>query len=70
MEDPKPEAAGGMPRWVKVSGLVAAGLVVAVVLMLALGGGEHGPGRHMGGTGGGGHSPSMHATTSVPASGG
>lgn len=34
----------GMPRWVKVLGLVALALVV-VVLILLLGGG-HGPGRH------------------------
>jgi hypothetical protein len=37
-----------MPRWVKVSLIVAAVLVVLVVVMLLLGGGpgEHGPRRH------------------------
>lgn len=36
----------GVPRWVKVTGIVALALVVlAVVVALALGG-DHGPGRH------------------------
>lgn len=41
-------SAGGMPRWVKVSAIVAAVLVVLVVVMLLVGGGPggHGPGRH------------------------
>ena len=57
----------GIPRWVKVSGLVVASIVVVLVAaMLALGG-DHGPGRHLGGDdaspshtvppGGGGHTP-------------
>jgi hypothetical protein len=38
----------GMPRWVKVSAIVALILVVLVVVMLLVGGGpgDHGPGRH------------------------
>ena len=37
----------GMPRWVKVTGIVVLALVViAIVAALALGG-EHGPGRHV-----------------------
>jgi hypothetical protein len=36
-----------LPRWVKVSGIVAIVLAVAVVAVLLLSGGEHGPGRHM-----------------------
>jgi hypothetical protein len=40
----------GMPRWVKVSLAVAAVLLVlAIAVMLLFGGGEHGPGRHLGG---------------------
>ena len=35
----------GMPRWVKVLGLVALVLVVLLVVVLLAGGG-HGPGRH------------------------
>jgi hypothetical protein len=38
----------GPPRWVKVTGVVVAVLVVLFVVLrlLGLGGGEHGPGRH------------------------
>jgi hypothetical protein len=38
----------GMPRWVKVSAIIALVLVVLVVVMLLVGGGpgEHGPRRH------------------------
>lgn len=37
----------GMPRWVKVSGLIVVLLAVLVGLLLVLGGpGGHGPGRH------------------------
>lgn len=41
----------GMPRWVKVSGIVIIGLALlaAIVLLTGLGGGDHGPGRHSGG---------------------
>ena len=35
----------GLPRWVKVSGIIALVLVV-LVLVLLLAGGDHGPGRH------------------------
>jgi hypothetical protein len=37
----------GMPRWVKVSGIVVAVLIILVVLMMLLAGGGHGPGRHI-----------------------
>lgn len=40
-----------MPRWVKLAAVVtAAAIVVLVVLMLAGVGGQHGPGRHKGGS--------------------
>jgi hypothetical protein len=35
----------GIPRWVKVSGLVAVGLLVVLIVILILTG-DHGPGRH------------------------
>ena len=35
------------PRWVKVSGIVALILVLLVVVIMFISGGEHGPGRHM-----------------------
>jgi hypothetical protein len=42
----------GTPRWVKVSGIIAAVVVLLVVIMLLAGGGGHGPSRHTGGLGG------------------
>ncbi len=36
----------GMPRWVKLSGIAAA-LLVLIVLILTASGGQHGPGRQM-----------------------
>jgi hypothetical protein len=47
------EPTTGMPRWVKVSGIVAL-VVLALFLILLLTGGpvRHGPGRHTGGLGG------------------
>lgn len=48
--DARPDRASttGMPRWVKVSAIVAAVLVVLVVVMLLAGGGpgDHAPRRH------------------------
>ena len=49
--EPKPPSA---PRWVKVAALVA-GLFLAALLVMALSGGGHGPGRHF--PGGGDHAP-------------
>jgi hypothetical protein len=46
---PEPASGRGMPRWVKVSGLIAAVLVAIFVAAQLLGvGGDHGPGRHIG----------------------
>ena len=42
------EATTGMPRWAKVFAAIALVLVVLVLLMLLVGGGKHGPGRHVG----------------------
>lgn len=36
-----------MPRWVKVSLIVAASLIVVFVLAQLVGGGNHGPRRHL-----------------------
>lgn len=36
-----------MPRWVKVSAIVAAVLALLAVAVLLISGGEHGPSRHM-----------------------
>ena len=37
------------PRWVKVFTVVAVVVVLIVLAMLLFGGGEHSPGRHLGG---------------------
>ena len=44
MADPPPYP--GMPRWVKVFGIVVLVLVLLFVARMFIGGGEHGPGRH------------------------
>lgn len=36
----------GMPRWVKIGGIVHLAVVILTVLAAILFGGEHGPGRH------------------------
>lgn len=41
------ESRAGMPRWVKMSAIVAVLLAVLVVVVMLLSGGEHGPGRHL-----------------------
>lgn len=42
----------GVPRWVKVLGIIGLVLVALLVILLLFAGGEHGPGRHTGGDGG------------------
>jgi hypothetical protein len=34
------------PRWVKVSLIVAVAVIALIVVVMAIVGGEHGPGRH------------------------
>ena len=58
----------GMPRWVKVSGIIVAVLVLLLVIVLLVSGG-HGPRRHLSG-GAGGHAPRSTATASLTLSGG
>lgn len=43
---PQPHPSAQIPRWVKLSGIVAAIAVVLLLLVLLLSGGNHGPGRH------------------------
>lgn len=35
------------PRWVNIFGIIIVVVVVLVVVMALIGGGEHGPGRHL-----------------------
>lgn len=54
MADPSPYP--GTPRWAKVFGIIV--LVLLVVAMMFIGGGEHGPGRHAPSGDAGGQVPS------------
>jgi hypothetical protein len=67
MADPSPDTADdeGTPRWVKVSGIVAAVLVVVLGIMLLTG---HGPGRHFSHASGdvGGAAPVQAPTAATP----
>jgi hypothetical protein len=50
----------GVPRWVVISGIIAAIIVLGVVIVLLTGlGGEHGPGRH---------EPGAESSSATPAS--
>lgn len=44
--DPAQETLTGLPRWVKVSAVVAGILLLVVVAVMLLSGGQHGPARH------------------------
>lgn len=36
----------GMPRWVKITGLVTLAVILIAIVIMLLVGGEHGPARH------------------------
>ena len=55
--DPHDFVPTGAPRWVKVSGIIAAVLVLLVLIVMLASGGRHGPGRHLRSGDGGGHAP-------------
>jgi hypothetical protein len=59
----------GMPRWVKVFGLIVAVLVLLLVIVLLLAGGSHGPRRHLSG-GAAGNAPRSSVTASLTVAGG
>lgn len=56
----------GIPRWVKVSGIIAIVMVLLVIIIMFTG--EHGPGRHAPfGDPGAAHTPPMeHGTQQHP----
>ena len=58
----------GMPRWVKVSGIIVAVLVLLLVVVLLTSGG-HGPRRHASGDAGG-QAPRSSVTASLTLPGG
>lgn len=41
-----PPSYPGAPRWVKVFGIIAGIVVLLIVAVIFIGGGEHGPGQH------------------------
>lgn len=41
------ESAPGVPRWVKVFGVVTVIVVLLAIVAMILAGGKHGPGRHL-----------------------
>jgi hypothetical protein len=63
------ESAPGIPRWVKVVGIVVAVVALLVVVMLFVGGGGdggHGPRRHGAGSADGQASPSSVTAVHLP----
>ena len=62
------ESNTGTPRWVKVFGVIAVVLVLLVGIML-LTGGNHGPGRHTGSGNAGGQAAPSNVTESGGAGG-
>lgn len=46
MPDPYRDPPPGTPRWVKVFGLFALVVLILFIVVLLVGGGKHGPGRH------------------------
>lgn len=57
-DGPNHDTGAGMPRWVKVSAIIAGILLLFVVVIKFTGvGGEHGPGRHSGAS-----VPQVHGT--------
>lgn len=55
----------GMPRWVKVFGIIIIVLVLLLVIMLLLPG-DHGPGRHLPFGDAGGRTPSIETAAYQP----
>ena len=61
----------GIPRWVKVFGIIVIIVVLLVVAVMFIGGGEHGPGRHTpSGDAGGQVPPSSVMEAHAPLEGG
>jgi uncharacterized cupredoxin-like copper-binding protein len=64
--DPTMAQRPGIPRWVKVIGIVLLAVVVLALVVMFVGGGQHGPGMH---AGSGGGSPSPSSTAGATADG-
>jgi hypothetical protein len=69
MADPPPYP--GTTRWVKAFAIIVAVLILLVVAVMFVGGGEHGPGRHTpSGDAGGQVPPSVAMEDHAPPEGG
>lgn len=64
------ESTTGIPRWVKVAGIVVAVLALLVAIVLLVGGGGHGPRRHGSGGAGGRAMPAGVTQVHLPLDGG
>ena len=57
----------GIPRWVKVAGIIVIVLVLVAAIIMVTGiGGQHGPGRHIPSGAPGGHTPSGRLGSGIP----
>ena len=59
---PRSPDTGGIPRWVKVSGIIVLVLALLAVVMLLIGGGGHTPRRHAPSGDAGGQTPPASVT--------
>jgi hypothetical protein len=64
MADPSRYSDGGVPRWLKLSGIIVIVLALLVGIMLLAGGGGHGPSRHA--PSGGADGPSTLSSVAGP----
>jgi hypothetical protein len=55
-------SSAGTPRWVYVFGIIALVLVLLFAIVMLIGAGGHGPGRHASPGDAGGHAPSSSVT--------
>jgi hypothetical protein len=65
-----PGRAPGMPRWVKLFAVTVAVVLAVMIVIVWLGGGQHGPGRHVSSLGLGSQVPSLNAAVDSVLGGG
>jgi hypothetical protein len=56
----------GMPRWVKAFVITVAALVLLLVAVMLITGGDHGPGRHLSSAPGGAARQQGHVLSALP----
>lgn len=60
--EPDHASTGGTPHWVKVFGIIGLVLILLLVVLQSIGGGGHGPGRHLPSGDAGGYTPPSSIT--------